>query len=226
MKLRINGFENEIEFNQDKVNVLQIKDAKCFSHMLEILNEKINGAESEEIFLIDENSKELNMSKEMYIVFDLFNIDYNSKKVLGKLYDIIKENIEKNQDLAIENMLTKIRNYLIEEINELPFEFVIKQDIEIIDVLKIFGLKIDNQSYNSVLERVEILIDIISTIEIAKILVIPNLKQYLSKNELLELYKYSLYNNINLLLLERDNNENLKYESILCIDNEYDDYVM
>ena len=226
MKLRINGFENEIEFNQDNVNILEIKDVKCFSHLLEILNEKINGLESKEIFLLDENDKELNMSKDMYIVFDLFNIDYNSKKVLGKLYEIIEGNIGKNQDFVIENMMTKIRNYLITEINELPFEFVMKQDVEIVDILKLFGLKIDSQSYNSILERVEMLIDVISTIGMAKILVIPNLKQYLSNEEILELYKYSLYNNINLLLIERSNNEKLKYESVLCIDNEYDDYVI
>lgn len=226
MKLRINGFENEIEFNKENINVLEIRNARCFSYMLEIINGKINGLESEEIFLIGNDNEEINMSKEMYIVFDLFNIDYNSKKVLGKLYEIIERNIKNNQELAIENMMLKIRNYLIEEINELPFEFIIKQEIEITDILKLFGLKIDCQCYNSILERVEILIDIISTIGIAKILVIPNLKQYLSKKELLELYKYSLYNNVNLLLLERNNNEKLEYEKVLCIDNEYDDYFL
>ena len=37
MKLRINGFENEIKFNDDSVNILTISDAKCFSHIIEVI---------------------------------------------------------------------------------------------------------------------------------------------------------------------------------------------
>ena len=33
------------------------------------------------------------MSKNIYIVFDVFNIDYNSKKILNKLYALISQNI-------------------------------------------------------------------------------------------------------------------------------------
>ena len=54
MKLKINGFENEIEFNEGEVNVLEIENAKCFSHIIEVLNAKINGVESNEMFLLDE----------------------------------------------------------------------------------------------------------------------------------------------------------------------------
>lgn len=226
MKLKINGFENEIQFDNESVNVLEIKSPKCFSHIINVLNDKINGIESNEVFLIDDDSNELNMNKNILMIFDLFNIDYNSKKILGKLYDIIEDNINKNQDLEIENMMTKVRNYLIQEINELPFEFVMKTDLDIPEVLKLFGLKLDVDNYETILEKVEFLINLLSTLEIAKILVVPNLKQYLTENELVELYKYSLYNNIELVLIERDNNFKLKYEKVLCIDENFTDYIV
>ena len=62
-----------------------------------------------------------------------------------------------------------------------------------------------------------------ATLKIAKILIIPNLKQYLSEEEIVEFYKYSMYNNIKLLIIERINNKKLKYENILRIDDEFDD---
>ena len=40
MKLKINGFENEILFTEKNVNILTIKNTKCFSHILQILNDK------------------------------------------------------------------------------------------------------------------------------------------------------------------------------------------
>lgn len=226
MKLKINGFENEIAFDQEYINILEIKNSQCFSHIIEILNEKINGFDSDEIFLLDESENELNMSKEMYMIFDLFNIDYNSKKIINKIYEIISDNISKNQDYEIENMTTKLRNYIIQEINELPFEFEMKSELDIPEILKLYNLKIDSSNYTTILERVELLIDIISTLDIARILVIPNLKTYLTEKELVELYKYALYNNVKLLLIERNNINKLKYEKILSIDEEFNDTII
>ena len=224
MKLKINGFENEILFTEKNVNILTIKNTKCFSHILQILNDKINGLESNEIFLLDENNEEINMSKEIQMVLDIFNIDYNSKKILNKIYNIIATNIQKNQDFEIEKMILNLRNYIIEEINELPFEFVMKNELEITGILKLYNLKIDEENYTNILEKIEILIDILSTLDIAKILIIPNLKLFLSEEELVELYKYSLYNNINLLLIERHEENKLKYENCIIIDENFYDF--
>lgn len=223
MKLRINGFNNDINFSDDNVNILEIKDTKCFTHIIETINEIINGYESNEIFLLDDENNEINMSKEMYIALDLFNIDFNSKKILNKLYDKISENIEKMEDTNLNSMIINVRNYIIQEINELPFEFTIKDEPEITDLLKIYNLKIDILNYKTIIEKVEFLIDILATLKISNIIVIPNLKIYLSKEELVELYKYSLYNGIKLLLIEKNSGEKLKYEKILSINENFDD---
>ena len=225
MKLKINGFENEIQFDEEHINALTINNSKCFSHIIGILNDKINGIESNEIFLLDEKNQEIKMDKKVYIVLDIFNIDYNSRKVLNKIYDIIAENIEKNQDHEVEKMVMQLRNYIIQEINELPFEFVMKSELEIPEILKLYNLKIDDVNYTSILEKVEILIDIISTLKVADILIIPNLKLFLSSEELVELYKYSLYNNVKLLLIERNNEEQLKYEKNIIIDENFCDFI-
>lgn len=223
MKLRLNGFENEIILNNGNVNILQIGNSKCFSHIIEVLNDKINGIENNEICLLSDSEEEVNMSKNAYLLFDLFNIDYNSKKILNKIYGIISENVQKNQEIEFEELSLKLRNYIIQEINELPFEFVMNRELDISDMLKIYDLKIDSENYSNVLERVELLIDLISTLGIAQILIIPNLRTFLSDDELVELYKYSLYNDINLILIEKNIESKLMYEKVLIIDDSFDD---
>ncbi len=225
MILKINGFSNTIKFNDEYVNVINISNSKMFTNFLDCLNNKINGLESDEIFLLDEDNNILDISKKMYLLFDLFNIDFNSKKILNSLYDIIEENIKKNQDYELENMFTKIRNYLITELNELPIEVSMKQELGITEILKLYGVKIDNLSYTSILDRLEMVIDIITTLNIAEILIIPNLKQFLNEDEIVELYKYSLYNNVKLLIVERKSDKKLKYEINYTIDEEFDDFV-
>ena len=226
MKLKINGFTNELEFYNDKVSVLAIKDTKCFTNTIQEINDEINGIESDEIFLLDDKENELKMSNKMYMILDLFNIDYNSKKILGKLYDKISKNIENSGETKLQNLFIEIRKSIVEEINELPFEFTMSDDIDIINILKLYNLKVDILSYETILERIEFFIDLNATLNIFNVIIIPNLKMYLSEEELIELYKYSLYNNVKLLLIEKNFTQKLEYEHILVIDEEFEDYIV
>ena len=226
MKLKVIGFDNEIVFDSENVNVLTIKNTKCFSNFVGIINDKVNGIESNEIFLLNDNNEELKMDKKVYMVLDVFNIDYNSKKILTKIYNIISDNINKNQDFEIEKISLKLRNYIIQEINELPFEFLMKEDLDVSEILKLYNLKIDSRNYLSVLEKVELLIDIIKTLKIADVLIVPNLKLFLDEEELLELYKYSLYNEVSLFLIEKNESKQLKYEKNMIIDENFNDFII
>ena len=226
MKLRINGFTNELDFYNDKVSILVVKDTKCFTNIIQIINDKINGIESEVIFLLHDKENELKMSKEMCMILDLFNIDYNSKKILGKLYDKISENIENSGETKLQNLFIEVRKNIVEEINEFPFEFTMSDDIDIINILKLYNLKVDILSYETILEKIEFFIDLNATLNIFNVIVVPNLKMYLSEKELIELYKYSLYNNVKLLLIEKNFTQKLEYEHILAIDEEFDDYIV
>lgn len=223
MIMSIFGLENKITFEEGKINVLEIYNKKFFRRMIEILNGE-EEAESNEIVLLD-NEKRVELKKNVLVFTDLFNIDFNSKKIITKIYNELIESIKKRQDDELENLTIKLRNYLIEEINELPFEFNINSELEINDLLKAFNLKIDTTCYTTIVEKIEFIINIIANLKMATILVIPNLKVYLEKEEIIEIYKYSLYNNIKLLILENSSNEKIEnYEIKNIIDKEFDEF--
>lgn len=223
MELSIFGLEHKIIFDDSHVNILEIKDKKFFRKILFLLN---NNTEEENEIVLTDNLKRLAIDKETYMVFDLYNFEYNSKKILNKLYTIIADNIKLSEKSDLEELVFKFRNFLIKEINELPFEFKMKSDIEIENVLKIFDLRIDESCYLELLEKVEFLIDIIKEFRIARILVLPNLKNYFTNEELVEIYKYAKYNDVYLLIIQNDIEENiLKYEKKYIIDDEFDDFI-
>lgn len=226
MKLKINGLENELQFEEDKCNVLICEDKKLFRHIIETLNDKINGLESNEIFLLSDANEEIKMEKEAFMVIDIFNIDYNSKKILNKIYDVISDRIEMTKEIEMNDIIIRLRNYLIQEINEIPFEMTMKDELNIKEILKTFELRIDKESYTSVVEKIELLIDIISTLDIASVLIIPNMKSFLIEEEIVEIYKYSLYNNVSLVCIENIFLSKLEYENILLIDNNFDEILI
>ncbi len=226
MKLKINGFMNELDFIENKVNILEIKDTKCFTNTIQKINDKIEGIDVDDIYLLGNDEEELSMKKEMFMVTDLFNIDFNSKKILQKLYNKISDNIKIDNDIRLQGLLVELRKCIVEEINELPIECLMSDDIDIVNILKLYNLKIDVLLYETILEKVEFLIDLNAILNMFKIIVIPNLKIYLSDEELVELYKYSLYNNVKLLLIEKNIKQKLEYENILVIDENFEDYIL
>lgn len=226
MIMSIIGFENKINFKGETVNLLEIYDKKLFRNFISEINEQCNGEveENNDIVLM-EDSKRLKINKTIYLLTDLFNIDFNTRKIINKIYSLISQNIKNRQDDELEKIILQLRKYLTEEINEIPFEFNMNSEIDIMDLLKVFEVKIDITCYTTIVEKVEFMIDLISNLKIAEILVIPNLKTYLNAEELVEIYKYSIYNNVKLLIVENNkSNKTLKYEQKNIIDENFDEY--
>ena len=73
--------------------------------MIEILNGE-EEAESNEIVLLD-NEKRVELKKNVLVFTDLFNIDFNSKKIITKIYNELIESIKKRQDDELENLTIK-----------------------------------------------------------------------------------------------------------------------
>ena len=226
MIMSIIGFENKINFKEEKISILEIYDKKLFRNFISEINEQCNGeAEENNNIVLMEDSKRLKINKTIYLLTDLFNIEFNARKIINKIYSLISQNIKNRQDDELEKIILQLRKYLTEEINEIPFEFNMNSEIDIIELLKVFEVKIDTTCYTTIVEKVEFMIDLISNLKIAEILVIPNLKTYLNAEELVEIYKYSIYNNVKLLIVENNkSNKTLIYEQKNIIDETFDEY--
>ena len=225
MKIRINGCDNDLKIGEQSISVIQVKDIKLFRKILDNINQKINEIENNDIFILDDKEGEISFSKEVFILFDLFNIDFSSKKILTKMYNKIQDTLNQDEEIEFADKLVEVRGVLVRHANELPFNYKIKEEIKLVDVLKLFEFKIDEQSYQSILEKLELFIDILSTLNISRFLIIPNLKDYLIEEEIIYLYKYSLYNNINLIIIQNSEKKKLEYERKLIIYENFIDFI-
>jgi len=62
-------------------------------------------------------------------------------------------------------------------------------------------------------------------LNIKKLLVFIDLKNYLSEKQLVEFYKQSKHRDINILLLESKKSKLIEYEYKICIDEDLYEYV-
>ncbi len=146
-----------------------------------------------------------------------------SNKLIEEYRTKQEESISKDFENIKENLIKYIRKLTV----EYPFEYQIKENFDVDDFLKVLNLKFDLDYYTELEEKLYAYIDIISYFNICKLLIIPNIKLYLDKIQLVEFYKYCKYKKVNILIIEKGIDEKvLKYEKKLIIDDTFDEFII
>lgn len=226
MKIKIKGFENELPLNLDnKCFSIQIENKKLYQS---ILSESINETEEKQLILIDDKDNCCEIEKNILFISDPYNKEINNKKILTKIYEMISKSINENIKLTTEmdKNLYKIREIIINEANEFPIEFEALDDIKISDILSLFRLKIDTKSYITIIDRINLIIEIMSIINYNLIICFFNLKSVLEKEQIIEIEKYALYHDIKLLLIDVNLYDNIENELTLKINKSFDDEII
>lgn len=216
MKLNIDFIENEILVGSDFVAVMEIENKDLFYRLVDLLNKYSKNEIESEIFERSVNLK---------LFFDYFNFDFGNKKTINGLIKLINSNVDElNRQNLVKyyNKLIKIYDSILEDL-DVPLS--LNQEIELDSILKTLNLKIVNQ--NSVLKNLLALIDVVKYTHECDLLIFVNLKFYLDKEELIEFYKYALYNGVMILLIDAQAyGITLKNEKKLIIDANLEEFMV
>lgn len=224
MKMKINFLDNEIKFIDGYINNIEVENKKYFFRIINNLL-LINDEYNDEILFFDDNYKEINLTNKMNIVIDYFNIDFNNKKYLTETYKLVSEQLTEENRKKINNEYRKIVSSLKTILNKIDIPITINEELDITSLLKMFKLSINSK--DEIIEKLLLLIDIEKIFHINKLLIFVNLKQYLTKEELKELYKYSIYNNIKILLIDSECYGTCnEFEKKLIIDENLEEFVL
>lgn len=223
MKLSIKYIDNNIDFDNSYINCLEIENKNYFYKIVNDINSISNGNILEDVIFSDDEYKELNLSNKINMVFDYFNFDFNSKKIISIINKKINDNISVEDKENLSKLYNKIRKIYLPILNDMDLNIDINNDFALDSIIKLLNVSIKPK--DNLLDNLFLLVDIEKELSINKIIVFINLKQYLNSNELIELYKYLLYNNVVVLLIDSQSygvcNE---YEKKLIIDDELEEY--
>lgn len=223
MKLNIKYIDNTIEFEGSVVNCIEIENKTYFYRLINDLNYLSNGEYIESIIFFDDSMKECNMLGKIGIVCDYFNFDFNNKKLMTILNKKISDEVKIEDKVELAKLYNKIVKKFLPIINEFDLNITIENEFDVDTFVKLLNISLNKK--DNLLDNLFMLMDIEKILNINKILIFINLKQYLSKTELLEFYKYSLYNNVVILLVDSISygvaND---YEKKLIIDNELEEF--
>ena len=224
MKMNVDFFDNKIYFDIDYINVIEIENKIYFYRFINSLNNIINNGFSDDIIFFN-NDIEKNMNGKIRLFIDYFNLGFDSKKYEKDINKYINESIneeDKNNLIIQYNKIIKIYNKIL---NSIDLPLTVEKEINIDNITKLIKISIKNK--NNLLENILILIDLEQILKTNSILFFVNLKQYLTNIELIELYKYAIYNKVKIILIDSQSYGcTLKYEKKLIIDENLEEYML
>lgn len=225
MNLKISYFDNKLSFNNESIQVIEIENKKMFYRLISDLVLLKNGEKLNELYFFDDKNEELNIGSRVEVYVDFFQIDLNSKKNINALNKKISSNLTDIEKDELLNSFKKLYKSFNRILNEFELPIVINDNLIIEDILKLF--KISFKTSNDLLDNLLLLIEIEKSLNLNEILFFINLKQYLNKEELEELYKYAIYNSIKIVLIDSQSyGATINYEKKLIIDNDLEEYVL
>ena len=225
MNLIYTFLDNKIDLYNDYVNSIEILNNNYFYRLTNLVYKYSNNQETEE-FYFTENNEEIKLNKKIRIITNYYDFDFNNKKYINELIKNISNNTDDNILLKLNNNYNKLYKVLSSLINsvDLNFKVDINDEFSINEILNNFNLSIPSK--DNLLDNLILLIDIEKQFNINKILVFINLKDYLSREEIIEFEKYCIYNNVYVILFDNSKYKNNSYEKKFIIDNDLSEVIL
>lgn len=225
MNLNVSYFDNKIEFNNDLVNVIEIENKKYFYRFINDFYDIENSGFSDNLSFFDNNSTEKNVNGKLKVYLNYFDLGFDSKKTQTDITKYISSVIDEDEKVLLQNQYNKIIKTYKKLINDIDLPLYIDDEISLDSLYKV--LKVSVKKKDDLLENLLLLLDIERIFKTNNILIFVNLKQYLSRNELIELYKYAIYNQVQIMLVDSQcYGGTLEYEKKTIVDENLDEFVI
>ena len=213
MKLMHADFAEPINIHSDVITEWIIESPELFSKYLYELTLQSEGTEGG--FVLSTNEKELIISKTLSIIIDPITININDKKILSKIYnELQKTAINGEFYIRTKEITYLLQQYFLELEHNNDFMLSIENEIDLQGLFKLLGVHIEYESL-SYFERFLQYIKIQNLVLSKKLVMLVNIRSYLTECQLQELFLFVRHNEIPLLLLEgmqRDfTNNTIKY---------------
>lgn len=223
MKININYLDNQININKEEINVLEIHNKSYLQRIIRDFNDISNSLLNENIYFNNHQDEEVDLNGKIFLLFDYFN--FQTKTYNLYLQKLIVKNLSEENQINIENSYKKIYKEIKKSTNELEIDISIEPNFSIDIIMKLIKLNLFQEE--TILKNIYNLIELESILKINKLLIFVDLKKYLNNKEIEEVYKYSIYKEVNILLIESVNSkEKIKFEKVLKIDDNLEEYML
>lgn len=142
-------FIDPIEIENNKINIVIVEHQHLFTKFIAEIFTQINDGSGS--FLLSQDGKKLDFSKNMDIVVDVFNLTVNQKKVINKLHSSLLTSAQESEHyLMTSELFTNINVYLDAIIQDQSLALTYNEALDIAGIFKAADVRFaEEQEYLS-----------------------------------------------------------------------------
>lgn len=217
MRIIYSKYGIDLCLEENKITTIVIENPLVMSEVIRNISRQVNGEDGE--WILSEQDKIFSIEKSSMFLDNPLMVNCNEKRILTRLY---KELSEQANTLMYEEY-TQINSYIVSFLERLldtvPYHLDMEVDMDLTGILKLYGVKIESDGV-SVLEVLIDYLRALSSICNIHVIWILNVKQFLTVEEVQQLYEFCFYEKIYLINLEGQKNYNLEQEKCVIIDKD------
>ena len=137
MKLNIKYIDTDIILSNDYVFSFEINNKGLYYRLINDFNNISKGEVIDDIYLF-EDLEEVNMSNNIMLIIDYFNIDFNNKNYLNHLNKLLIENINEKDIISINQYYNKIRSIILKNTNDINVVVDLRDEFNIQNIVKLY----------------------------------------------------------------------------------------
>lgn len=199
MKLVERELGLEIELKENVISVLVIEKVGLRLSIVEELYSQVMGKEGN--WILVENEKNYELGKKAEMILEPFSLELNNKKVKNKLFQDIKVVAQDYCFAQGVELHSHICNYLETLFERIPYPVKYEEEWNLSEILKAYGVELEEEC-DDMCEKLINYLKLIKQVCGIDVFIILNIKQYLTEEQILELYKIAKYNKIQLVMIE------------------------
>ena len=217
MRIVNNNIGVDVILDEYCMTVFVLENAKVFSEFVGDLWNQINSGGG--FTIISEAEKEIKITSLVEMIFNPFSLNVNERRIISKILEELKEYALESYSEDIEK-INGLNAILIEKLAEkTPYHLTYDLEMDFAQILKIYNIEIDTDT-TTLTERIIDYIQVVSDVLRKKVFVFVNLKQYLSRQDLIYLYEAARYNKTYLVLVENKQYDSVPGEKVIIIDDQ------
>lgn len=217
MKITIRNIDEPIEFSEEYVSTLEVRNKYLFREIISCLVRSQFEKYEYEIVNFDDGAA---LSDRLIIVNDVMSFDVSSRKIISEMYkqltDMINNDVLKNM-VEMETVLERIGAFAEDSLN---FDINYRTDFDLNDFLKLLKIEPSIASEYDIKQRVYGIIELINSLFDNKIICFMNLKQLITKEEFSEIVKTCLSKKQLVWFIESNKSFVNTSESIIVVDDD------
>ena len=199
MKLVERELGLEIELKENVISVLVIEKVGLRLSIVEELYSQVMGKEGK--WILVENEKNYELGKKAEMILEPFSLELNNKKVKNKLFQDIKVVAQDYCFAQGVELHSHICNYLETLFERIPYPVKYEEEWNLSEILKAYGVELEEEC-DDMCEKLINYLKLIKQECAIDVFINLNIKQYLTEEQILELYKIAKYNKIQLVMIE------------------------